>query len=171
MTAARAWSRIRAFGYDYLVILGYIAALAGVGAFLIVGPVGDRWTALMSDPVRADVVAFVSLVLPVALYFTLTEASNGGASWGKRKVGLRVVGSGGSKLGLPNSLVRSGLKFLPWQMAHTAMFHIPGFPIAPGEPPAWSTPLLVIAWFLVALYILGLTPLLGRRTPYDRLAG
>ena len=67
--------------------------------------------------------------------------------------------------------MRSGLKFLPWQMAHTAMFHIPGFPMSPGEPPAWSSPLLVVAWLLVALYFLGLTPLLGRRTLYDHLAG
>jgi hypothetical protein len=55
-------------------------------------------------------------------------------------------------------------------MAHTAMFHIPGFPMDPGPPPAWSPILLGVAWALVVLYLIGLTPLLGRRTPYDRIA-
>ena len=88
-----------------------------------------------------------------------------------RRAGLRVVGPGGTRLRLPRSVVRSGLKFLPWQMAHTAMFHIPGFPMSPGEPPAWSPVILSIAWLLVAAYLLGLTPIFGRRTLYDRIAG
>jgi hypothetical protein len=69
------------------------------------------------------------------------------------------------------SLIRSGLKFLPWQLAHTAMMHIPGFPMSPGEPPVWSTFLLVVVWVLVAVYLVGLTRLGGYRTLYDRLTG
>ena len=171
MTGASGLLRIKAFAFDYLVILGYIALLAGIGTWLTLGPLGGRWTALMSSPVRADLVAFLTLVLPVALYFALGEASEAGGTPGKRRVGLRVVGPGGARLSPARSAVRSGLKFLPWQLAHTAMFHIPGFPVSPGEPPVWSPVLLAVAWLLVALYLLGLTPVLGRRTLYDRVAG
>jgi uncharacterized RDD family membrane protein YckC len=171
VTGVPGLTRIKAFGFDYLLILGYLAVLAGVGTWLTLGPAGDRWTLLMSDPSRADLVAFLTLVLPVILYFALSEASDVGATAGKRRIGLRVVGPGGTRLRLPRSLVRSGLKFLPWQMAHTAMFHIPGFPMSPGEPPAWSPVILSMVWLLVALYLLGLTPIFGRRTLYDRLAG
>lgn len=171
MTGAAGLLRIKAFAFDYLLILGYLVVLAGAGTLLTLGPVGDRWALLMSDPIRADLVAFLTLVLPVILYFALSEASAVGATVGKRRVGLRVVGPGGTRLRLPRSLVRSGLKFLPWQMAHTAMFHIPGFPTSPGEPPAWSPAILGIVWLLVALYLLGLTPVFGGRTVYDRIAG
>ena len=164
-------ARIKAFAFDYLVILGYLAVLAGVGTWLTLGPVGDRWTLLMSDPIRADFVAFLTLVLPMVLYFALSEASAVGGTVGKRRVGLRVVGHSGARLRLPRSVARSGLKFLPWQMAHTAMFHIPGFPVSPGEPPAWSPVILGIVWLLVALYLLGLTPVFGGRTLYDRVTG
>lgn len=168
---AAATTRVRAFAWDYLVVLAYLVALTGIGLLLILGPVGAGWSTLMADPLRADLVAFLVAVLPVALYFALSEASAAAATWGKRRVGLVVATVGGGQPGVGRSLLRNGLKFLPWQMAHTAMFHIPGFPAATGEPPTWSVVLLGAAWFLVALYLLGLTRLGRGRPPYDRLAG
>ena len=168
---AAAGVRIKAFAFDYLVIAAYLVLLVGLGSFLTFGPSAAEWQAFMSDPVRADLFAFAVLVLPVILYFALNERSEARATWGKRRAGIEVVGPSGGRIGLGRSLVRSGLKFLPWQMAHTAMLHIPGFPMSPGEPPAWSTPLLVGTWSLVALYLFGLTRFGGRRTLYDRAAG
>lgn len=165
-------ARIRAFAWDYLVVLGYLVALTGIGLLLTFGPVGPAWAELMEDPVRADFVAFVLAVLPVVLYFALSEGSAAGATWGKRRVGLLVVTAGaGAPAGLARPLARNGLKFLPWQMAHTAMFHIPGFPAETGEPPTWSVVMLGGAWLLIALYLVGLTGLGGYRPLYDRVAG
>lgn len=65
MTGAAGLLRIKAFALDYLLILGYMVVLAGAGTLLTLGPVGDRWTLLMSNPIRADLVAFLTLVLPV----------------------------------------------------------------------------------------------------------
>ena len=162
--------RLRAFAWDYLVVLGYLVGLTGLGLLLTLGPVGPALGGVMEDPVRADFVAFISAVLPVVLYFAVFEGS--GATWGKRRVGLGVVVAGlGATPGLGRALIRNGLKFLPWQMAHTAMFHIPGFPSASGEPPTWSVVVLGAVWLLVALYLLGLTRLGGRRPLYDRVAG
>lgn len=168
---ADARSRIAAFAWDYVVILGYLMALLAVGLFFTLGPIGARWSSLMSDPVNADLVAFLVTVLPVALYFAVSEARWGG-TWGKRKLRLFVAVAGaGVGVGLGRVLLRNGVKFLPWQMAHTAMFHIPGFPLEPTAAPAWTTVLLSAAWSLLALHLLGLT-FLGRRRPlYDRLAG
>lgn len=164
-------ARIRAFAWDYLVVLGYLVVLTGVGLLLTFGPMGTAWMEFMDDPVRADFVAFVSAVLPVVLYFALSEGSEAGATWGKRRGGLVVLAAGaGAPPRLGRALVRNGLKFLPWQMAHTAMFHIPGFPAATGETPTWSVAVLGAAWFLVALYLVGLTRLGGFRPMYDRVA-
>jgi len=165
-------ARLRAFAWDYLVVLGYLLALTGVGVLLTFGPVGTAWTDMMEDPVRADLVAFGGAVLPVVLYFALSESSTAGATWGKRRVGLVVAAvASGTRPGRGRALVRNGLKFLPWQMAHTAMFHVPGFPVVTGEPPTWSVVVLGTAWFLVAVYLVGLTRLGGHRPMYDRMAG
>ncbi len=78
---------------------------------------------------------------------------------------------GGGRISKGQGFARAFLKFLPWQMAHTAMFHIPGFPMASGSPPTWTIALLVSVWVLVAVYLLGLTSFMGGRTAYDRLVG
>lgn len=166
-----AATRIGAFGFDYLAIAVYLVLLLGAGILMSFGPVGDHWRSFMSDPMRADLVAFLLTVLPVTLYFALSERSEARATWGKRRANIEVVGPDGGRIGLGRSLVRSGLKFLPWQLAHTAMLHVPGFPMSPGDPPASSTALLVVTWSLVAVYVVGLTRIGGGRTLYDRVAG
>ena len=118
-----------------------------------------------------DLLAFVVSVLPVVTYFALSESSTAAATWGKKRLGLRVLDVGGGPLSRGQAFARAFLKFLPWQIAHTAMFHIPGFPLASGNPPAWTVALLVFVWVLVATYLLGLTSAMGGRTVYDRLVG
>jgi len=164
------WLRIKAFLYDYLIILAYLAALLVVGLVLTLGPLAERWSALVSTPARKDLLAFAVTVLPVVAYFVRCEASAAAATWGKKRVGLKVVGLDGERLPFRHALVRSIAKFVPWQMAHTALFHIPGFPTITGDPPPWTIWLLVSMWLLVALYLMGLTRFAGGRTPYDRLS-
>ena len=162
--------RLTAFFFDYLVILGYLVALAIVGTFLALGPLADEWSALVSTPLQNDFLAFLVTVLPVAAYFALSEGSAAGATWGKRRVGLKVVALDGQPLGRGQALVRAAVKFIPWQMAHTALFNIPGFPVATGDPPGWTVWLLGGMWIIVGIYLVGLTRLGGGRTIYDRLS-
>jgi len=163
--------RLKAFLYDYLLILAYLGALAIVGTFLTVGPFAAEWSRFVSSPIRMDLFAFCVAVLPVVLYFALTESSSAAASWGKRRVGLRVLDGEGERMSRGRSLARSSLKFLPWQLSHTAMFHIPGFPADTGEPSGWTAVGLVLVWVLVGVYLLGITAIGGGRAIYDRLAG
>lgn len=123
------------------------------------------------SPERMDLLAFVTAVLPVILYFTLQESSVGGATWGKRRMGLRVVHMSGERLSRVRALVRSIVKFLPWQIAHTCLFHIPGWPMEPQEPPVWVIAGLTLVWVAIGLYIV--TQAVGptRRTPYDWISG
>ena len=109
-------------------------------------------------------------VFPVTAYFVLNERSSAGATWGKRKLGLRVVDSQYGRVSLGQALIRSVLKLAPWQMAHTALIHVPGFPMVPQDPPTWSVWMLSTMWLVVAVYLIGLTQLGGRRTPYDRIS-
>jgi len=163
--------RIAAFALDYLLIGGYLCLLGVVGSLLTFGPVGGAWREFFSDPMRADLVVFVSVVLPVVLYFTLRESSLRGATWGKSRMRLRVVSVGGGRLGRGRALVRSAIKFLPWQLAHTCLFHIPGWPTDPQGPPPWVAVGMALVWVLVGFYVVVLAVRSDRRVPHDWIAG
>lgn len=163
--------RLGAFGLDYLLILCYLVVLGAIGSVLTLGPFGHAWGRLISTPARLDLVAFVTAVLPVALYFTLLEGSSRGATWGKRRMRVRVVRVGGGELGKGRALLRSAVKLLPWQLAHTCLLHIPGWPVEPQQPPLWVLWGMSLVWVLVGLYVGALVVRKDRRTPYDWVAG
>jgi len=166
-------SRVRAFLWDYLLILAYLVVLAAVVTLLLLSPVGDRWLALFADPVRADALAALLTVLPVTLYFFLGESSAACATWGKRRVGLRVLSRGGARLSRRRALLRSVVKFLPWQISHTGIFHIAdagSTGAAASMPEAWPEALILLAWSLIALYMLAIRYNALGRTPYDWVA-
>lgn len=167
----RFFRRIAAFSLDYLLIAGYLAALAIVSSMLAFGPLKDSWKVFVSTPTRADLLAFITAILPVILYFTLMESSESGATWGKRRMRLRVVNLSGQRLSRGQALLRSAIKFLPWQLAHTCLFHIPGWPVKTQEPPGWVMVGLVLVWVLIGFYIVTLMVGPTRRTPYDWIAG
>jgi uncharacterized RDD family membrane protein YckC len=169
--AAAPGRRIAAFAWDYLVIAGYIVLLALFSSVAWFGVLGRLPGEADHSPWFFDLIAFVTLVLPVILYFAVQEASSSQATWGKRRAGLRVTAADGGRLNLRRSLLRSGLKFLPWQIAHTALFHIPGWPTAAAPPPAWVVAGFVLAYALAGIYLVGLFVPASRRTLYDRIAG
>jgi len=162
--------RLLAFALDYLVIAVYALGLAAV-TLLAANPLRGLLTALLATPASRDAVAFVTVVLPVILYFALQEGSARQGTWGKRKLGLRVTALDGSQLPLGRAFVRALVKFLPWQIAHTCLFHIPGWPLAPAAPPAWVIVGFGLVWLMVFSYLALLAFSKSHRTPYDRLAG
>lgn len=169
-SAPAAGFRVRAlaFGIDYLVIAGYAAALTGVSLALRAGPFPGL-NNLFAHPVSAQITGYLSLTLPVTLYFALMECSPWQATLGKRRLGLRVVTIGGARLSLAQALLRSVLKFLPWELAHTCLWQTPGWPVAPQSPPPLVQGGWAVVGLLVAIYLAGL--LAGRRTLYDQISG
>lgn len=163
--------RLLAFALDYLLIAVYAAVLAAVTFAAAASLLRSALAALLATPASRDAVAFVTMVLPVILYFALQEGSPQQGTWGKRKLGLRVTALGGGQLPLGRAFVRAIAKFLPWQIAHTCLFHIPGWPLAPAAPPPWVIVGFGLVWLLVISYLALLAFGKSRRTPYDRVAG
>lgn len=156
--------RATATALDFLVIAVYAVLLFAVATIVI------QTTDLeegLDSPFARDLVAFLTLILPVILSFTLQESSARQATFGKRRAGVQVVSAaGGSRLSFPRALLRSALKFLPWQMAHTAVFQISA---GAESPLIWA--LSILAQLLVVVYVLTLWLGKQHRTPYDWLAG
>jgi uncharacterized RDD family membrane protein YckC len=106
-------------------------------------------------------------VLPVILYFALQEGGATQATWGKRRAGIRVTVVTNQLITYRQAFVRAIIKFAPWQLAHTSLIHMPGWPLAVETVGTVSMVGLVVAQGLVLLYILGLLLSPTRRTPYD----
>lgn len=157
--------RLIAFGWDYLLIASYLVLLVGLSY-------GARpWLASWfgGGPLRAELAGFLFLTLPVYLYFAISEGTGERATWGKRKMKIEVaVGRNGEPIGWGRSLLRSGLKFVPWELAHFTVWHM----VRPsGYADAATYGLLGVVYGLVLLFLL--VPLLNRdrRTLYDFAAG
>ena len=122
-TPAAGRARWSASGWDYLVILGWLAVVTVLGVVVwAVLPPGPATGAI--SPVAADVVAFVVSVLPLWVYLTVTESGAAQATWGKRRTGLRVVDARGGRPRLGRAAVRNAVKLLPWQLAHVSVARI-----------------------------------------------
>jgi uncharacterized RDD family membrane protein YckC len=164
--------RLKAFALDYLIILAYILVLAAVnyGAILAGGAL-DRVSPFFASPAGKDAVAFLTLILPVMLYFSLQESSPRQATWGKRKVGIVVASLAGERLTRERALLRSALKFLPWQIAHTSLYHVEGWPLAPQPPSQAVIAGFVLVYVLVGGYLVWALISKRYRAPYDWIAG
>ena len=164
--------RLNAFAFDYLVILGYIVVLTAVtlGTVWALAKIGlpVSWP---DDPLIGDLIAFLTLVLPVVLYFASQECSVQMGTCGKRKVGLKVPDGRSKRLTFKRALARSLLKFLPWQLAHTSLFHIDGWPLAPQDPSLTAYLGFALVWVVVIGYIASTLLSKDHRAIYDRVVG
>lgn len=157
--------RLLAFGYDYILIAIYIGFLVAIGLWL---SSQNRLERFFADAVSSDLSAFLLMILPVIVYFGWQEGSPRAATWGKRRVGLRVVSADGKPISRARALLRAALKFLPWQIGHTAVFQS----LYAGEGTSlWITLLYVGAYGLAFAYLWALWRRPDHRPLYDVLAG
>jgi uncharacterized RDD family membrane protein YckC len=161
--------RAAACTLDFLVVFAWLALLLGigVGVLRIIGSDGERTV----SPVVMDLVAFCLTVLPVSVWFAVQEGGPKQATWGKRRVGIRVEAAAGGPLGMRRALVRSIVKFAPWQIAHTSLFHVPGWPFQPEDPGVVVMSGLIGSQALVVVYVLVAVVTRRHRTPYDVVSG
>lgn len=160
--------RIAAFGIDYLPITAYLAALTGVVAALRHTRLRGWLGRVYSNPHTAQVADTLAFDLPVMAYFALFEASPWEATPGKRRLGLRVVATAGERVSLPQAAARAALKFLPWEIAHTSLWHTPGWP-RHSKPTVANYAGYALVYALSGTYIVTLLTSKMHQTLYDRL--
>lgn len=165
-TYAGIQRRLVAFAYDYILIAIYIGILTATT--LALAALGRPLNRLFADAVSSDLSAFVLVILPVIVYFSWQEGSTRQSSWGKRRVGLRVTDARGQPIGYRQAFLRSILKFVPWQMAHTAIFQIS---FADSQATIGVYLLLAGAYGLATVYIVAIWRRRDHRALYDVLAG
>ncbi len=160
---ARPARRMLAGALDFVPVAGYILLLLCAGLAL---NRRSGFASRLASPIAMDALAFLTLVLPVILYFAVQEGSARQATWGKRRAGLRVVARSGRRLTPGRALLRAVVKFLPWQFAHSAALQLRF-----GSESALAYVAAVGAQGLAVAYLLCLWLTRSHRTPYDWAAG
>ena len=151
--------RFLAFGVDWLVI-----AVWGGLLFAVVMILFDGQPPRSDGPWQSQVIGLVFMTVPVVLYFAFSEASRFQATLGKRALGLRVVTEAEDRVSFGKSLLRTGIKFAPWELGHLvanqAVF-------SATEVANWIYLPMALACLLPVYWILCI--LLRGHAPYDSL--
>lgn len=163
LKSASLGTRIIAFMWDYVIISGYLILLIGV-SFLARPRLIPLFT---TSPLLAELSGFLLITLPVYLYFAVCEGSKIHATWGKRRMGVVVVGINGTPIGLGTSLFRSALKFVPWELAHFTIWRMV---IPSGYPDYLIYSLLATVYGLVLVYLISPRWGKNKQTVYDSIA-
>jgi len=164
-----ALRRLLAFLVDYGVMVLFVAVLS-VAGFAIRSQLGVTSSVpTFQQRLLAQALVFATVILPIMLYFAVSESSRWQATIGKRVLRLQVTDDHGGRSPLLRTLLRAVVKFAPWELAHTGIWHVPGTPFV-SEPAAfsygiWITAALLAGWWFASIW-LG-----DGRTPYDRIAG
>jgi uncharacterized RDD family membrane protein YckC len=155
--------RLSAWLIDYFLVAIYMGIIFFV-VFVVTG--GRLEIPGVATPGARQLLGAATLTIPVLLYFALCEASSRQGTIGKQATRLRVTGRNHERIGLARSLVRSALKFTPWEIAHTAIHRIPMSGDIPW--PVWAG--LVVSMLLALVYLGALFTGQGRPL-YDVIAG
>jgi len=164
-SSAGIGERVAAFGFDYIIIAGYLLFIVVVG--LIVNRFFPTFTSsLFGNPLFGQTTGFLLITLPVSLYYILFEASAWQATWGKQRKGLKVTRTDGTRLTLPRSIGRTLLKFIPWELTHTCIWQIR---FAQQPPSPLITMGFVLVWILIGANLVSLWISPIHQSLYDRL--
>ena len=151
-------ARIKELCIDWLVISAYLLCLFAVSMacyFMMLGGIPAF------SEFHSQLIATFASVLVVVALFTYLDFKGG--SIGKRTAGLEIYFAHRS---FSRSLVRNGIKFLPWQIGHMAVIH--------GVYTEFDTMSIVLSLIscilLVIMFLMG-TMRRDRRHLGDMLAG
>lgn len=160
------WLRAGAFALDYVIILVYLIVITLFSLLMNSIFSINQW--LFGDRVRAQLTGFLLITLPVTLYFAFGESSIRQATWGKRRLRLKVTDLHRNRIRFWRSLARSGLKFIPWELAHTLIWQIS---FTQSESSTLIAAGFVTVYLLLGANLAALVLRKDRRTLYDLLTG
>jgi uncharacterized RDD family membrane protein YckC len=157
---ATVLSRLAAFGFDYVLIVLYLGVLR---VAVWVDPEIKLWFSGIST---AHLSSFLVLTLPVSVYFLVSESSVAEATLGKRLMHIRVESLDGHRLTFSASIVRTTVKFIPWELSHAAIWRM-RFAAGDSAQVHVATALMTAGWLFVLVNIICVVADKRRRTLYD----
>jgi uncharacterized RDD family membrane protein YckC len=156
--------RLLAFLLDYMWIVTYLALLV-VMSTLVYPPIQQIFTYSLW---LSQLFGFLLVTLPVSLYYIIMDSKIGRQSFGKKKIGIRVVNRSGQPLTLGHSTLRTILKFIPWELSHFLVYRFAS--LGNQEVPFVYYLIGGIVYGLLFAYILTALFTRTKRSLYDMMA-
>lgn len=128
---ATFFQRLKAFMHDYLLIFAYLIALFILNVFLF----PSLQLFFQGSLVIAQIMGFLMVTLPVSIYFIISDSIFGGQSFGKKKMGIKVIDTKGQTISVPHAIYRTILKFMPWELSHFLVYRL--VKVGDGEVPIY----------------------------------
>jgi uncharacterized RDD family membrane protein YckC len=153
--------RFKAFMLDYLLIFVYLVVLA-IFNILIFPSVQSLFNGSL---VLAQFTGFLMVTLPISLYFIISDSVIGRQSFGKRRMGIKVVNERNETLPILHAIFRTILKFLPWELSHYLVYRL--VYLGDGEVPLNYYIVGGIIYALMFAYILTALFTKRKRSLYD----
>jgi len=160
--------RFIAFGIDYILILLY-AGLLFLSSLLFQYLSAKQLSE--PSPLKGQLIGFFLLTLPVFLYFLLSEKSKQKGTIGKRVSKIRVEMVGNKPAATQQLFIRSFLKFLPWEIAHTGVHWVLFYSRNNEQTPFWVYALLIVPQLAAIFYFITIILTKGNGSFYDKVAG
>jgi uncharacterized RDD family membrane protein YckC len=158
--------RLVAYGLD-CVLLG-LALLVLQAILFVVNPIFAMMrTGQQPTPTQIHLWVFATASIPFLLYFALMLRSSRQSTMGMRLLKLKVADAGGGRIGLGQSLLRSAVMLMPFELNHAVIFHL--MPPDASPPPAYFIGLAVV-WALLAAYIATILLTRRRQSVHDLFA-
>lgn len=150
-----------AYSFDYIIIVAYALLLFAITKIL-------NLKELALTPISGQLLGFISLTLPVFLYFFLSEKGKRRATFGKRIMNISICSQ--SEDIKPRILLRNILKFLPWEIAHTGVHWIVFYSKNENDAPIWVWAILIFPQIIMVIYILSIITSKGESGIYDSIS-
>ena len=156
--------RIAAYLSDYLVVSVVLLSLQGI--IYLVGK-GFPFNRFLTG-FQIELWIFLTISLPVWLYFALNECSLRKATPGKRLFKLQVTDLTGNRISFWRAFLRTIIKLIPWELTHITLM-VP-------TPLLWDSspelrPGIFIVYVLLGVYFLSMLFNQKRQSIHDLVAG
>ncbi len=160
---ASIWRRIAAYLADYAILF---TALISLQAVIFAVSNGFPYK-LLKTGLQVELWIFLSISLPVWLYFAFSEQSFHQATIGKRLFRLQVANINSSKIGFGQALLRTVIKLTPWELTHlTLMLPVPLW----WDPMPSLRPGIIIAYVLIGIYLVSMLLNSRKQSLHDIIA-
>lgn len=157
----------RLFAYWLDMVLAF-SVLGGVQALLAMTVGFPSWDGFGQNAWLLEGWVLLTISAPTWIYFIISDV-HGGATVGKRLLGLRVELAAGGRVSVKQALGRTAIKLLPWEISHVAVMLPTPLLLPETIPTIGQNAGLFIANMAIVIYVAGLVADRGVRALHDRV--
>jgi uncharacterized RDD family membrane protein YckC len=127
-----------------------------------------------TEPLGIYFWVMISVSFPLWAYFIITEKSKKQATLGKRILGLKVQSVIAARIDIKESLFRTAIKLLPWEIAHLGLlpvYEAGGFQPDQGQFEFEPNLALYLSNAILLAFTIYFIAKKGKLTIHDRISG